>query len=439
MKEISAKIIIVLVDMFTIALALMVAYMLRTAWDVSFAESSLEGYVKYLTFYEVYVTVFASFMYENIYIKRYDFWHESRQVIKGLMLSFLIVLSILALTQTMTDYSRAVIILAFLLMVLFIPMFKNITKKWLYKVGLWRHKIKMYKDASFVEDEIVNNPYLGYVITKEEDADSIFINAYDVETEGLGEILNKEIAQNTEVLFIPRLRQFDLTQSDVYQLSNEQANLISLRNRLNSRYRICLKQIYDITLAILITPLILPLIAFIAYKIKKEEPAGSVFFKQERLGKNGNIFTCYKFRSMREDGDGILEAYLKEHPEEVENYKKYHKYENDPRITKIGDKLRRTSLDELPQIFNVYKREMSFIGPRPYMLNEKEKIGDALDTVLMVRPGITGLWQVSGRSDVDFHARVKLDVWYIRNWNLWMNFVILLKTIRTVLFRDGAS
>ncbi len=142
---------------------------------------------------------------------------------------------------------------------------------------------------------------------------------------------------------------------------------------------------------------------------------------------------------MREDGDGILEAYLKEHPEEVENYKKYHKYENDPRITKIGNLLRRTSLDELPQIFNVYKREMSFIGPRPYMLNEKEKIGDALDALLMVRPGITGLWQVSGRSDVDFHSRVKLDVWYIRNWNLWMNFVILLKTIRTVLFRDGAS
>ena len=439
MKELSAKIIIVLMDIFAIALALMVAYMLCCIWGISFVEFSQENYMKYLTFYEVYMVIVASFMYEKIYIKRYDFWHESRQVIKGLTLSFLIVLSILALTQTMADYSRAVIILAFLLMFLFIPMFKNITKKWLFKVGLWRHKIKMFKDTSFAEDEIMNNPYLGYVITKEDDADTIFINAYDVKTEGLGKILSQEIMQNSEVLFIPRLRQFDLTHTDVYQLSNEQTNLISLRNRLNSRYRIFLKQISDITLAILITPLILPLIAFIAYKIKKEEPAGSVFFKQERLGQHGNIFTCYKFRSMREDSDGILQAYLKEHPEEVENYKKYHKYENDPRITKIGDKLRRTSLDELPQIFNVYKREMSFIGPRPYMLNEKEKIGDALDTVLMVRPGITGLWQVSGRSEVDFHARVRLDVWYIRNWNLWMNFVILLKTVRTVLFRDGAS
>jgi undecaprenyl-phosphate galactose phosphotransferase len=142
---------------------------------------------------------------------------------------------------------------------------------------------------------------------------------------------------------------------------------------------------------------------------------------------------------MFEESDDRLTTYLKQHPEEVEFYNIYHKYKNDPRITNIGHTLRRTSLDELPQIFNVFKNEMSFIGPRPYMLNEKEKIGEKADTVLTVRPGITGLWQVSGRSDVDFHSRVKLDVWYIRNWNLWMDMVILLKTIKTVLIKEGAS
>jgi len=142
---------------------------------------------------------------------------------------------------------------------------------------------------------------------------------------------------------------------------------------------------------------------------------------------------------MAEDGDVLLENYLQDHPEEVDNYSKYHKYENDPRITNIGHFLRRTSLDELPQIFNVLKGEMSFIGPRPYMLNEKEKIGDDLSTILTVKPGITGLWQVSGRSDVDFFARTELDVWYIQNWNLWMDLVVLLKTVKTVLLRDGAS
>jgi undecaprenyl-phosphate galactose phosphotransferase len=172
--------------------------------------------------------------------------------------------------------------------------------------------------------------------------------------------------------------------------------------------------------------------------MKREEPKGRIFFKQKRMGHNGKEFICYKFRSMYEDGDAILKAYLKEHPEEIVCYDKYHKYKNDPRITKIGRILRKTSLDELPQIINVLRGEMSLIGPRPYMLNEKEKIGDKLDMVLAVKPGITGLWQVSGRSEVDFHSRVDMDVWYTRNWNLWLDIVILIKTIKVVLFRDGA-
>jgi undecaprenyl-phosphate galactose phosphotransferase len=142
---------------------------------------------------------------------------------------------------------------------------------------------------------------------------------------------------------------------------------------------------------------------------------------------------------MYENSDALLEAYLQEHPEEKAYYEVYHKYRNDPRITEVGQFLRRTSLDELPQIFNVFRGDMSFIGPRPYMLNEKEKIGKEIETVLSVKPGITGLWQVSGRSEVDFHSRVALDVWYIRNWNLWMDLVILLKTVKAVVIRQGAS
>ena len=156
------------------------------------------------------------------------------------------------------------------------------------------------------------------------------------------------------------------------------------------------------------------------------------------MGHKGARFICYKFRTMYENGDEILEAYLKEHPAEIVCYDKYHKYKDDPRITKIGRILRKTSLDELPQIINVLKGEMSLIGPRPYMLNEEEKIGEKLEMVLAVKPGITGLWQVSGRSDVDFHSRVEMDVWYTRNWNLWLDLVILVKTIKVVLFRNGA-
>jgi len=123
----------------------------------------------------------------------------------------------------------------------------------------------------------------------------------------------------------------------------------------------------------------------------------------------------------------------------VECQNRYHKYKNDPRITKIGHFLRRTSLDELPQIVNVLRDDMSLIGPRPYLLDEAKMMGNHKDIILSVRPGITGLWQVSGRSNVDFLSRIKLDTWYIRNWNLWMDLVILIKTVKTVLFKDGAQ
>jgi undecaprenyl-phosphate galactose phosphotransferase len=121
------------------------------------------------------------------------------------------------------------------------------------------------------------------------------------------------------------------------------------------------------------------------------------------------------------------------------NLRKNDKYENDPRITKIGSFLRKTSLDELPQIFNVLKGEMSLIGPRPYMPNEHSKMGDNIDIILAVKPGITGLWQVSGRNEVEFASRVNLDVWYVRNWSVWSDIVILIKTVQVVLGRKGVS
>ena len=141
---------------------------------------------------------------------------------------------------------------------------------------------------------------------------------------------------------------------------------------------------------------------------------------------------------MYENGEVILKDYLKKHPEETLYYAKYHKYQNDPRITKIGVFLRKSSLDELPQIINVLKGEMSLVGPRPYMLEEAEKLREELPIILLVKPGITGLWQVSGRNHLTFEKRKELDVWYIQNWSLWSDFIILLKTIKVVLNKKGA-
>ena len=439
MKEFSAKFIFILIDIFIIFISLILAYLLRNLLSDTFGGVDSYSLNNYTNFYPLYIVTLALLTYEGIYAHRYDFWHESRVIIKSLIFSFLIILAYLALTKSIQDYSRAVIVFSFLFMIFLFPISKNISKNLLFKLGLWKRRAKIYGNDSFLKEEIFENHYLGYVDAKEYAPKTVFINSTNEDLNTLKQIINQEISESHEVIFIPLVDEYDLTHSHIYRLSNTRTNLIVFQNRLKSKYRLWAKKLSDLLMSIIVFPLLIPIMLYIAYRIRKEEPGSSILFKQERLGQNGKIFICYKFRTMFEESDEKLKIYLKEHPEEVDFYSTYHKYKNDPRITKIGNKLRRTSLDELTQIFNVFKNEMSFIGPRPYMLNEKEKIGQNIDTVLMVKPGITGLWQVSGRSDVDFHSRVKLDIWYTRNWNLWMDLVILLKTVKTVLVRDGAS
>ena len=436
MKNILSKIIFIFNDIFMIILSVYVAFLCREGLDI--LEPHTIAYIDYLTFYPLYIIILSLFTYEGIYTYRYDFWHESRLILKVIVLATILVFAYLAMTKMITDYSRLVIGLSFILMAIFIPLSKNIIKKFLFRIGLWQKKAKIYGEDPFLTDEIYKNPYLGYIQpTQEEKPDAIFINSKDHDVASLKSIIASEIQEKHEVIFIPLMNDYNLTHSHIYELSNTRTNLIVFSNRLKNHSLLILKNISDWVLSILIFPFLIPILLYITYKIKKTEPRKDVLFTQERLGKDGKIFICYKFRTMYNDSDKLLEDYLQEHPEEIAYYKTFHKYKNDPRITEFGAFLRKTSLDELPQIFNVFKNEMSFIGPRPYMLNEVEHIKTP-ETILSVKPGITGLWQVSGRNDVDFQSRIHLDSWYIQNWNLWMDLVILIKTVKTVLFRDGA-
>lgn len=439
MKETASKTVLLALDFIAIFLSLLIAYGLRVAFSEYFSTLHIQALSSYLSFSLMYAVTLIMLAYEGVYTRRYDFWHESRNIIKALSFAFFIVLAYLAMTKTIGSVSRAVIVVAFLIMAVMMPLFKNIAKKKLFRMGLWGREAKVYGNDPFIVQEIFNNPYLGYVEAKGKEPKTAFVNSRGTDAFELRRIIDKEIRNRHEVVFIPLMDEYDLTQSHIYELSNTRTNLVVFQNRLKSKYRILMKQLSDIGMFIIAFPLILPILIIISFLIKREDFKGSVLFKQERMGKDDQSFVCYKFRTMYEESDDILQEYLDVHPEEVENYEKYHKYENDPRVTKVGEFLRKTSLDELPQIFNVLKNEMSFVGPRPYMLNEKAKIGNKLETILAVRPGITGLWQVSGRSDVNFHDRVDLDVWYIRNWNLWMDLVILIKTVRSVLIKEGAS
>lgn len=198
------------------------------------------------------------------------------------------------------------------------------------------------------------------------------------------------------------------------------------------------KNVFDFSLTAVGTICISPLLVYIAYRIKKEDP-GPIFFAHERIGKNGKPFPCYKFRSMVTNSQEMLQQYLAENPAAKEEWEREFKLKNDPRVTPIGKMLRRTSLDELPQIFNVLRGEMSLVGPRPVIQEELDKYyGETAKLYCTVKPGITGLWQVSGRSDTTYDERVAMDESYINNRSLLGDIVILWKTISVVALKKGA-
>jgi len=180
----------------------------------------------------------------------------------------------------------------------------------------------------------------------------------------------------------------------------------------------------------------LTLIIWIANKLVKDE--GPIFYTQERIGKNGKIFKMYKYRSMVIGADEKLTKYLEENEDAREEYKKYKKLKNDPRITVIGKILRKTSLDEFPQFINVLKGDMSLVGPRPYLPREKEDMNGFFKYITSCKPGLTGFWQVNGRNDVTFTDRLSMDMNYYYNHNLRLDIKLLIKTLVKVFKKEGA-
>ena len=193
----------------------------------------------------------------------------------------------------------------------------------------------------------------------------------------------------------------------------------------------------DFACALLGGVLLLPLLALIAIGVKISSP-GPIFYGQKRVGRGGKSFVAWKFRSMKCDADRELARHLEANPRLRAEWEKTQKLKNDPRITGFGRLVRKTSLDELPQLWNVLFAEMSLVGPRPIVESEIVKYNDAFQLYARVRPGITGLWQVSGRNLTTYDQRVHLDATYVRNWSPWLDLYVLARTVRVVLFSEGA-
>ena len=196
------------------------------------------------------------------------------------------------------------------------------------------------------------------------------------------------------------------------------------------------KRVLDVVGAIVLAAVFLPLMLAIAVLMRKE--GGSIIYKHWRIGRNGRAFECLKFRTMIPNADQVLRELLQHDPKMQAEWVRDHKLRRDPRVTRLGHFLRRTSLDELPQLWNVMRGEMSLVGPRPVVREELLRYGRNIRTYLSAKPGITGLWQVKGRNDTDYRRRVVLDTYYVRNQNLLLDLYILLKTTRVVLGGNGA-
>lgn len=225
--------------------------------------------------------------------------------------------------------------------------------------------------------------------------------------------------QNVDILDYPP------TEGFVFQIGD------SLDRPLARRF----KRVFDVAASSVALIVLSPLFALFSWLIRRD--GGPALFRQTRVGRGGETFECLKFRTMVTDAEERLARMLASDPERAAEWETYQKLAEDPRITPVGRFLRRTSLDELPQLINVLKGEMSLVGPRPMTVEQKQAYGARLESYVRMRPGLTGMWQVNGRNATSFEERARLDDWYARNWSLWRDAVILARTVREVLFSTG--
>jgi undecaprenyl-phosphate galactose phosphotransferase, wbaP len=274
-------------------------------------------------------------------------------------------------------------------------------------------------------------------IIRDSGIQTVIITAPGMDSERLEKLVTKIQPLVRDVLFVPDLMMLPLGHVGVEPFYTEKVFMLSIRNNLARRRNRLAKRIFDLVATVVGGLLILPILLILAVLVGIDNK-GRIIFAHRRVGRKGKLFPCYKFQSMVPDAQERLEEYLAKNPAAREEWEESFKLANDPRVTKLGGFLRKTSLDELPQLWNVLMGDMSLVGPRPIVTKEIERYGDYIREYYMVSPGITGMWQVNGRSDTTYEERVAMDTWYVRNWSVWIDLVYLFKTVKTVFTGKGA-
>lgn len=265
--------------------------------------------------------------------------------------------------------------------------------------------------------------------------ETVFL-APDADSQGAASrIAGRLSARGAHFYYRPALGRIPTQKIDLLDAPPADGLVIRVPDSLNRPLAQAAKRAFDVAVSALALAVLSPALAVIAWLIRRD--GGPALFVQARAGRGGEVFQCYKFRTMGVDAEERLCALLAADPEARAQWDAYQKLDPDPRITRVGAVLRRSSLDELPQLINVLKGEMSLIGPRPMLLSQRALYGASLDAYERMRPGLTGLWQVNGRNQTTFEERARLDDWYARNWSLWRDGVIVLRTVRELVFAGG--
>ncbi len=319
---------------------------------------------------------------------------------------------------------------------------ERLIKFWAEDLG-YRYKIVGLIDDCPVSKTLPRDfPILGGFdearsIVRAAQVKTVVIAAPGLDKERLQELINRIQPYVKNISFVPDLIGTPMSSAELSILFSEKILMLNLRNNLSRPYNRAIKRIFDLTLTIGGGLIILPVMLVIAILVGIDN-RGRIIFAHKRVGAAGKKFPCYKFQTMVADADAQLKKYLAENPEARREWEETFKLTNDPRVTKLGNFLRRTSLDELPQLWNVIRGEMSLVGPRPIVQAEVARYGKNIREYYMVLPGITGMWQVSGRSDTTYAERVAMDTWYVRNWSVWIDIMYLFKTVKAVFRGKGA-
>jgi Undecaprenyl-phosphate galactose phosphotransferase WbaP len=463
---------LLVVDLLTLAICLDLSILIRKNFlpsIIGFPEFLGKGLSTYWWVLPIWISFFA---YEGLLTKRFSFWDEVKQLWKAIFFSTVAVFSLLFLGKMGEKYSRTLIVLIGITSFFVFPAIRINAKKLLRRIGILRSKVLIigagkrgrlisralkeehnlgYKVVGFLDDDPEKAGTLieGVKVHKGVDKAERYIGRSGINTiviaipgaskERLNEIINKLQHKAENILFIPDILGIAVLGTKLQHFFREQAFALELQNNLAKPFNIFIKRSFDFIVGSFLLLLLSVPIACMCLLIRLDSP-GPAIFSQERIGRKGRPFKCYKFRTMFKDAEEKVEELLHTNENIRREWEQARKIKEDPRITKIGKFLRTTSLDELPQLMNILKGEMSLVGPRPAIQEEIEKYyrDNTAELYFSVPPGITGLWQVSGRSTTGYAYRIALDSWYVRNWNLWLDVVILLKTVKVVLKREGA-